>query len=196
MDDLIKSMEKSLLAFDKESIESELTSREKKEKENLKYEIYWIKFKKFKTDFEGLIFTDVQELANRLKTPLLEKKIVIRTESHIKNSTRFFEPDLPFYMIVSISNKSNSLINRWEKSPFLLIKGNHENGTVELFDVNQDLTYVSNFIKKNVWENPIEQVKINEYKFTLFRPHFEMWLNRNFDRTHNIKAYKMNNMIV
>jgi hypothetical protein len=195
MDGLIKSLKKSLLELNKESIKRELTAKEKKQKEYLKYEIYWVKFKKFKADFERLIVTDVEKLASSLKKPLLEKKIVIRTESHIKNSTRFFEPDLPFYMIVSISNKSNSLINRWEKSPFLLIKGNHENGTVELFDVNQDLTYVSNFIKKNVWENPIEQVKISEYKFTLFRPHFEMWLNRNFDRTHNIKAYKMNNKI-
>ncbi|WP_400262948.1 hypothetical protein ACFX5U_07695 [Sphingobacterium sp. SG20118] len=96
MDDLIKSMEKSLLAFDKESIERELTRREKKEKENLKYEIYWIKFKKFKADFERLIFTDVQELANSLKTPLLEKNIMLRTETHIKNNTRFFGPDLFF----------------------------------------------------------------------------------------------------
>lgn len=196
MDDLIKSLEKNLLELDKKSIKRELTVKEKKLKENLKYEIYWIKFKKFKSDFERLIVTDVEKLASSLKKPLLGKKIVIRTESHIKNSTRFFDPDLPFYMIISISNKSNSLSNRWENSPFLLIKGNHENDTVELFDVNQDLTYVSSFIKKNVWENPIERVKIDEYKSTFFKPHFEMWLNRNFDRTHNIKAYNMNNKIV
>lgn len=196
MDDLIKSLKKSLLELNKESIKRELTAKEKKQKEYLKYEIYWIKFKKFKADFERLILTDVEKLASSLKKPLWGKKIVIRTESHIKNNTRFFEPDLPFYMIVSISNKSNSLINRWEKSPFLLIKGNHENDTVELFDVNQDLAYVSSFIKKNVWENPIERVKISEYKFALLKPHFEMWLNKNFDRTHNIKAYNINNKIV
>ncbi|MEJ5145374.1 hypothetical protein [Sphingobacterium sp. MYb388] len=196
MDDLIKSLKKSLLGLNKESIKRELTAKEKKQKEYLKYEIYWTKFKKFKADFERLILPDVEKLVSSLKKPLWEKKIVIRTESHIKNSTRFFDPDLPFYMIVSISNKSKSLVNRWEKSPFLLIKGNHKNDTVELFDVNQDLTYVSSFIKKNVWNSPIEQFKIDEYKFTLFKPHFEMWLNRNFDRTHNIKAYKMNNKIV
>lgn len=196
MDDLIKSLKKSLLELNKESIKRELTAKENKQKEYLKYKIYWAKYKKFKTNFERLIVTDVEKLASSLKKPLWEKKIVIRTESHIKNSTRFFDPDLPFYMIVSISNKSKSLVNRWEKPPFLLIKGNHENDAVELFDVNQDLTYVSSFIKKNVWENPIERVKIDEYKFTLFRPHFEMWLNRNFDRTHNSKAYNINNKII
>ncbi|MCS3556194.1 MULTISPECIES: hypothetical protein [unclassified Sphingobacterium] len=51
MDDLIKSMGKSLLAFDKVNFERDLTRREKKEKEHLKYEIYWAKFKKFKADF-------------------------------------------------------------------------------------------------------------------------------------------------
>ncbi|MCS3556617.1 MULTISPECIES: hypothetical protein [unclassified Sphingobacterium] len=196
MEYLIKSLEKNLLELDRESIKRKLTVKEKKQKEYLKYEIYWAKFKKFKADFERLILTDVEKLASSLKKPLLEKKIVIRTESHIKNSTRFFEPDLPFYMIVSISNKSNSLINRWEKSPFLLIKGNHENGTVELFDVNQDLTYVSSFIKKNVWDFPIEQFKIDEYKFTLFKPHIEKWLDRNVNRIHNSESYKKKYKIV
>ncbi len=65
-------------------------------------EIYWIKFK---TDFERLTFTDVQELTNILKTPLLEKNIVLRTETYIKNSTRFFGTDLSFYTIISINDK-------------------------------------------------------------------------------------------
>jgi len=190
MDGLINSLEKKLLEFDKESIERDLTRREKKEKENLKYEIFWAKFKKFKADFERLIFNDVKELANSLKVPLLEKNIVLKTETHITRTTRYFRPDLSFYMIISISDKSFSLDNRWEKSPFLLIKGNHENDTIELFDVNQDLAYVSNFIKKNIWENPIERVKINEYKFALLKPHIEKWLNKNVDRIHNSESYK------
>lgn len=40
MDDFINSLEKKLLKFDKESIERDLTRREKKEKENPKYDIY------------------------------------------------------------------------------------------------------------------------------------------------------------
>jgi hypothetical protein len=36
MDDLIKSLEKSLLAFDEEIIKRKLTVKEKKQKENLK----------------------------------------------------------------------------------------------------------------------------------------------------------------
>jgi len=66
MDDLIKSLEKKLLELDKESIERDITKREKKEKENLKYEIYWAKFKKFKADFERLILTDVEKLVINL----------------------------------------------------------------------------------------------------------------------------------
>lgn len=185
MDDLIKSMEKSLLAFDKESIESELTSREKKEKENLKYEIYWIKFKKFKADFERLIFNDVKELANSLKTTLLDKNIVLRIETHIKNSTRFFGPDLSFYTIISISDKSLSLNNRWEKSPFLLIIGKDEKDTIELYDCNQDLEYVYNYIEKNVWGDPIEQFKLKKYNFSLLKPHIEKWIDKNVDRILN-----------
>ena len=80
----LKPLKLSLLQLDREGIKRKLTVKEKKEKENLKYEIYWIKFKKFKADFERLIFTDVQELANSLKTPLLEKNIVLRTETHNK----------------------------------------------------------------------------------------------------------------
>nr|WP_315398341.1 hypothetical protein [uncultured Sphingobacterium sp.] len=182
MNDLIKSMEKSLLAFDKESIERELTSREKKEKENLKYEIYWIKFKKFKADFERLIFTDVQELANSLKTTLLDKNIVLRIETHIKNSTRFFGPDLSFYTIISISDKSLSLNNRWKNPPFLLIIGKDEKDTIELYDCNQDLEYVYNYIEKNVWGAPIEQFKLKKYNFSLLKPHIEKWIDKNVDR--------------
>ncbi|MEN5380719.1 hypothetical protein [Sphingobacterium kitahiroshimense] len=190
MDDLIKSMEKSLLAFDKESIERELTSKEKKEKENLKYEIYWIKFKKFKADFERLIFTDVKELANSLQTPLLEKNIVLRTETHIKNSTRFFGPDLSFYTIISISDKSLSLNNRWKNPTFLLIIGNNEKDTIELYDCNQDLEYVYDYIEKSVWGDPIEQFKLKKYNFSLLTPHIEKWLDRNVDRIHNSESYK------
>ncbi|MCS3556594.1 MULTISPECIES: hypothetical protein [unclassified Sphingobacterium] len=196
MEDLIKSLEKKLLEFDKESIERDLTRREKKEKENLKYEIYWAKFKKFKANFERLILTDVEKLANSLKAPLLEKNIVLRTESHIKNSTRFFEPDFPFYMIISISDKSNSLINRWEKSPFLLIKGNHEEGTIELYDCNQDLEYVSDYVKKNIWGSPLKQLKIDEFKFTPFKPHIEKWLKKNVDRIQKSESFNKKNKIV
>lgn len=192
MEDLIKSIEKSLLAFDKESIERELTSREKKEKENLKYEIYWIKFKKFKADFERLIFTDVKELANSLNTPLLEKNIVLRTETHIKNSTRFFGPDLSFYTIISISDKSRSLNNRWERSPFLLIIGNNEKDTIELYDCNQDLEYVWDYIEKNVWGDPIEHFKLKKYNFSLLKQQIEKWLDRAVDRILNSKSYKPN----
>jgi len=196
MDDLIKSMEKSLLAFDKESIERELTNREKKEKENLKYEIYWIKFKKFKADFESLIFTDVKELANSLKKPLQEKNIVLRIETHIKNNTRFFGPDLSFYTIISISDKSLSLNNRWKSPPFLLIKGNDEKDTIELYDCNQDLEYVYDYIEKGVWGDPIEQFKMKKYNFSLLKPHIEKWLDRNVNRIHNSESYKKKYKIV
>ncbi|GEM64198.1 hypothetical protein SF1_21800 [Sphingobacterium faecium NBRC 15299] len=196
MENLIKSLEKSLLELDRESIKRKLTVREKKQKEHLTYEIYWAKFKKFKADFEGLILTDINELANSLKTNLLERKIVLKTETHIKNSRRFFDPDFPFYVIIAISDKSINLNKRWERCPFLLLKGNHEKDTIELYDLNQDLAYVPNFIKINVWGPPIKQFKIDEYKFNLLKPNIEAWLNRNFDRTHNSKAYKMNNKIV
>ncbi|MCS3556192.1 MULTISPECIES: hypothetical protein [unclassified Sphingobacterium] len=151
MNDLIISLEKKLLEFDKESIERDLTKREKRVKELLKYDIYWAKFKKFKSDFERLIFTDVQELANSLKTPLLEKNILLKIETHKTRTTRYFGPDLPIYMILSISDKSITRPSRWERAHFLLIKGNHEKDTIELYDCNQDLEYVSDFIKKNVW---------------------------------------------
>lgn len=184
MEDLIKSLKKNLLEFDKKSIKRELTVREKKQKEHLTYEIYWAKFKKFKAEFEGLILTDINELANSLKTNLLEKSIVLKTETHIKKTSRVFEPDLSFYMIISISDKSISLNNRWKKSPFLLIKGNHAKDTIELFYVNQDQAYVSSVIKKNVWGTRINQFKIDEYKFNLLKPHIEAWLDRNVDRIH------------
>jgi len=196
MDDLIKSLEKKLLEFDKESIKRKLTAKEKKQKEYLKYEIYWAKFKKFKADFERLILTDVEKLANSLKAPLLEKNIVLRTETHITRTTRYFRPDLPFYMIISISNKSNSLINRWEKSPFLLIKGNHEEGTIELYDCNQDLEYVSDYVKKNVWGSPLKQLKIDEFKFIPLKPHIEKWLKKNVDRIQKSESFNKKNKIV
>lgn len=99
-------------------------------------------------------------------------------------------------MIISISNKSISLNNRWKKSPFLLIKGNHEKDTIELFYVNQDQAYVSSVIKKNVWGTRINQFKIDEYEFNLLKPHIEAWLDRNVDRINNSTSYKMNNKIV
>jgi len=195
MEDLIKSLKKNLLEFDKKSIKRELTVREKKQKEHLTYEIYWAKFKKFKAEFEGLILTDINELANSLKTNLLEKSIVLKTETHIKKTSRVFEPDLSFYMIISISDKSISLSNRWKKSPFLLIKGNHAKDTIELFYVNQDQAYVSSVIKKNVWGTRINQFKIDEYKFNLLKPHIEAWLDRNVDRIHNSTSQKDYNKI-
>ncbi|KKX46893.1 hypothetical protein [Sphingobacterium sp. IITKGP-BTPF85] len=196
MEDLIKSLEKSLLNFDKESIEKDLTKREKKEKEYLKYEIYWAKFKKFKADFERLMFTDFNELASRLKTPLLEKNIVLKTETHKKNSPRYFNPDISFYIIISIGDKAIIIDKRWKKSPFLLIKGNHEKGTIELYNCNQDLAFVSNFIRKNIWGTPIEHFKIDEYKFALLKPHIENWLDKTVDRILDSTSYKMNNKIV
>lgn len=195
MEDLIKSLEKSFLELDSESIKRELTVREEKQKEHLTYEIYWAKFKKFKADFEGLILTDINELSNSLKTNLLERKIVLKTETHIKKTSRFFDPDLSFYMIISISDKSISLNNRWKKSPFLLIKGNHEKDTIELFYVNQDQAYVSSVIKKNVWGTRINQFKIDEYEFNLLKPHIEAWLDRNVDRIYNSTSQKDYNKI-
>ncbi|MEJ5145370.1 MULTISPECIES: hypothetical protein [unclassified Sphingobacterium] len=182
MDDLIKSLEKSLLAFDEEIIKRKLTVKEKKQKENIKYEIYWVKFKKFKADFESLIFNDVKELANSLETPLLEKNIVLKNETHIKNSRRYFSPDLPIYMILSISNKSLSTNYRWQNAPFLLFKGNHENDTIELYYCNQKLRSVHDFIDNNVFGNPVVQLKIDKYKFNLLKPHIKKWLNRSVDR--------------
>lgn len=190
MIDLINSLEKKLLEFDKESIERDLTRREKKERENIKYEIFWAKFKKFKADFERLIFNDFKELTNSLKAPLLEKNILLKIETHKTRTTRYFGPDFPIYMILSITHKSFSLVSRWESSPFLLIKGNHENHTIELYDCNQDQADVSSIIKKNVWVSPIEHFKIDEYKFSLLEPLIETWLNRNLDRILNSESYK------
>lgn len=73
MEDLINSLEKKLLEFDKVNFERDLTRREKKKKEHLKYEIFWIKFKKFKPDFERLIFSDVKQLSDNFIVPLLKK---------------------------------------------------------------------------------------------------------------------------
>lgn len=188
MENLIKSLENSFLELDRESIKRKLTVKEKKQKEHLTYEIYWAKFKKFKADFEGLILTDINELANSLKTPIQEKSIVLKIETHIKNSRRFFDPDLPFYVIIAISDKSINLNKRWERCPFLLLKGNHEINSVELYDLNQDLAYVPNFIKINLWGPPIKQFKIDEYKFNLLKPNIKAWLDRNVDRIHNSKA--------
>jgi hypothetical protein len=192
MDDLINSLKKKLLEFDKESIERDLTRREKKEKEHLKYEIYWAKFKKFKADFERLIFTDVKELANSLETALLEKKIILKTETHRTHITRFFAPDLSSYMIISISDKSTSQLSLWKRSPFLLMRGNQEKGTIELYDCNQDLGYVSDFIKKNAWGSPIKQFKIDEFKFALLKPHIETWLNRNIEKIRDNEDFVTN----
>lgn len=194
MNDLIKSLKKDLLAFDKESTKRELTKREKKEIENLKCKIYWAKLKKLKADFERLILTDIQELANTLQTPLLEKNILLRTETHIKTSTRFFGPALPFYTIISICDKSLSYWQRWEKSPFLLIKGNCENNTIELFNVNQNQANVSSIIKKNVWNNPIVKFKIVDYNFALLESPIDKWLNRNMDQILNSKSRKKNKL--
>jgi hypothetical protein len=182
MNDHIRSLEKSLLALDKESIKRDLTVKEMKKKEHLTYEIYWAKFNELKTDFERLVITDVKELTDSLKTPLLEKNIVMQSETHIKNSRRYIGPDLPIYMVISISERSISLNRRWEKSPFLLIKGNHENGLIELYHCNQDLGYVSNILKKNALGNPIEQCLMDEYKFNLLKPHIEKWIKRNRNR--------------
>lgn len=186
MNDLIKSLKKRILALDKESIKRDLTEKEKKQKENLKYEIYWAKFKKFKAAFERLVITDVKELSNSLKTPLLQKNILLINEMNIINTRKNFRPDLPVYMIISICDKSLGMNKRWENSPFLLLKGNHEKDTIELYDCNQDLNNVSDYIKKNVWGSPIEKFLIDKYKFTLLKPHIEKWLNRNVDRIlHN-----------
>jgi len=51
-------------------------------------------------------------------------------------------------------------------------------------------------LKKNLWDDPIEQFKIDEYKFTLFKPHFEMWIDRNLNRIHNSESYKKKYKIV
>lgn len=196
MDDLIKSLEKKNLVLDKESIKRQLTKKEKKVKENLKYEIYWAKFKKFKADFNRLIFTDVKELANSLKTPFLQKNIVLITETDIKKSRRFFNTNLPIYMILSITEKSFSLVSRWERSPFFLIIGNQENDTIEVYDCNQDLKDVSSVIQKKAWGSPIVQFKIDEYKFDLLTPHIEKWIDRNLDIIVNSKFYKKKNKII
>ena len=190
MEDLIKSLEKKLLEFDKVSIERDLTRREKKEKENLKYEIFWAKFKKFKADFERLIFNDAKELSDNFTISLLGKNILLKIETHKTRTTRYFGPDLPIYMILSITDKSINRPVRWERSPFLLIKGNHEKDIIELYDCNQDLGYVSDYIHKNVWGSPIEPFKIDEFKFALLKPHIEKWLKKNVDRIHNSESYK------
>ena len=109
MNDLIKSLKKRILALDKESIKRDLTEKEKKQKENLKYEIYWAKFKKFKAEFERLVITDVKELSNSLKTPLRQKNILLINEMNIINTRKDFRPDLPVYMIISICDKSLEL---------------------------------------------------------------------------------------
>lgn len=196
MDDLINSLEKKLLEFDKVNFERDLTRREKKKKEHLKYEIFWIKFKKFKPDFERLIFNDVKQLSNSFAVPLLEKNILLKIETHIRKSGKIFGPDLPIYTILSITDKSISRSSLWERTYFLLIKGNHEEGTIELYDCNQDLGYVSDFIKKNAWGSPVIQFKIDEFKFALLKPHIEKWLKKNVNRIQKSESFKKKNEIV
>jgi|GEM_PF-1671442 len=196
MDDLINSLEKKILEFDEVNFERDLTRREKKKKEHLKYEIFWIKLKKFKPDFERLIFNDVKKLSDNFTVPLLEKNILLKIETHIRKRGRIFGPDLPIYTILSITDKSISRSSRWERTYFLLIKGNHEEGTIELYDCNQDLGYVSDFIKKNAWGSPIKQFKIDEFKFALLKPHIEKWLKKNVDRIQKSESFKKKNEIV
>ena len=191
MDDLINSVEKKLLEFDKESVIRDRLLKDKIENDN-----YCVNVKKFKPDFERLIFNDVKQLSNSFTVPLLEKNILLKIETHIRKSGKIFGPDLPIYTILSITDKSISRSSLWERTYFLLIKGNHEECTIELYDCNQDLGYVSASINKNVWGSPIKQFKIDEFRFALLKPNIEKWLKKNVDRIQKSESFKKKNKIV
>lgn len=117
---------------------------------------------------------------------------MLKTETHIKKTSRFFDPDLPIYMILSISDKSVSRLSLWKRSPFLLIKGNPE-GTIELYDCNKGLKYVSDYVEKKVWGRLIKRFKIDEYEFNLLKLHTEKWINRNVDKIRDNEDFIANN---
>lgn len=186
MNDLIKSLEERLLQFDKASRKRSLTLKETKKKENLEFDCYWAKFRNLKAEFESLLFNDVNELVNSLETSLLKKDVLLKTETHVRNSRRYFGPDLPIYMIISFGQKSVGLTKRWENSPFLLFKNNQDNDSIEIYDCNQEVANVSEVIESNAWGNPIAQIKVEEYKFSFLKKQIEKWLKRNINRIYDI----------
>lgn len=196
MNDLIKSFEQKLVAFDQESIERDLIIKDKKEKEKIENDNYWSNFKKFQEEFEKLVCTDFKKLYSALKAPLMQRNIVLRNESHRNIGRKYFYIKFYTYALISLSDRSLGVSDRWNKQAFILLKGDHVKNTISLYDCNQDLEYISTFFENNVLDNPLEQFLIEDYKFTLVKPHIEKWLDRNLDRILKTENYKSNNNII
>lgn len=196
MKNFIKSFEQKLVAFDQESTEKALRLKKKKERDKIADDIFWARFKKFKIEFERLVCTDIKELLNVLKAPLMQRNIVLKNESHLSSGNRVISTNFSIYTLISISARFLKMDERWEKSPFLLLKGNSEKNIIGLYNCNQERAINDNYFEANVRDNLIMQFNIENYKFSLLEPLIEEWLNANLSRFLDDNDFIANNKIV